>query len=156
MDGGRIRQLLTDAKSHADVGDMLLASQLYTKATEIEPNNAAAWYGLGVVQTARGFPDDSRLAFEKANMLDPEHAPTAANLAVLLENIDPVRSYELATMAVGKLGSIQQLSTIIESHNESIVDSDAVKLTDIEQNEELPMLESRETNDDFQNQKKCQ
>ena len=74
--------------------------------------------------------------------------PYSANLAVLLENIDPVRSYELATMAVGKLGSIQQLSTIIESH-ESIVDSDAVKLTDIEQNEELPMLESRETNDDF-------
>ena len=149
MDGGRISQLLTDAKAHADVGDMLLASQLYTKATEIEPNNAAAWYGLGVVQTARGFPDDSRHAFEKANMLDPEHAPTAANLAVLLENIDPVRSYELATMAVGKLGSIQQLSTIIESRNESIVDSDAVKLTDIEQNEEVPMLESRETNDDF-------
>ncbi len=149
MDGGRISQLLTDAKAHADVGDMLLASQLYTKATEIEPNNAAAWYGLGVVQTARGFPDDSRLAFEKANMLDPEHAPTAANLAVLLENIDPVRSYELATMAVGKLGSIQQLSTIIESRNESMVDSDAVKLTDIEQNEEAPMLESRETNDDF-------
>ena len=149
MDGGRIRQLLTDAKSHADVGDMLLASQLYTKATEIEPNNAAAWYGLGVVQTARGFPDDSRLAFEKANMLDPEHAPTAANLAVLLENIDPVRSYELATMAVGKLGSIQQLSTIIESRNETIVDSEAVKLTDIEQNEEVPMLESRVTNDDF-------
>ena len=149
MDGGRISQLLTDAKAHADVGDMLLASQLYTKATEIEPNNAAAWYGLGVVQTARGFPDDSRLAFEKANKLDPEHAPTAANLAVLLENIDPVRSYELATMAVGKLGSIQQLSTIIESRNESIVDSDAVKLTDIEQNEEVPMLESRETNDDF-------
>ena len=149
MDGGRIRQLLTDAKSHADVGDMLLASQLYTKATEIEPNNAAAWYGLGVVQTARGFPDDSRLAFEKANMLDPEHAPTAANLAVLLENIDPVRSYELATMAVEKLGSIQQLSIIIESHNESIVDSEAVKLTDIEQNEEAPMLESREINDDL-------
>ena len=41
MVGGRIRQLLTDAKSHADVGDMLLASQLYAKATEIEPNNAA-------------------------------------------------------------------------------------------------------------------
>ena len=149
MDGGRISQLLTDAKAHADVGDMLLASQLYTKATEIEPNNAAAWYGLGVVQTARGFPDDSRLAFEKANMLDPEHAPTAANLAVLLENIDPVRSYELATMAVEKLGSIQQLSIIIESRNESIVDSEAVKLTDIEQNEEAPMLESREINDDL-------
>ena len=149
MDGGRISQLLTDAKAHADVGDMLLASQLYTKATEIEPNNAAAWYGLGVVQTARGFPDDSRHAFEKANMLDPEHAPTAANLAVLLENIDPVRSYELATMAVEKLGSIQQLSIIIESRNESIVDSEAVKLTDIEQNEEAPMLESREINDDL-------
>tara|TARA_B100000965_G_scaffold50592_1_gene37439 strand:- start:83904 stop:85661 length:1758 start_codon:yes stop_codon:yes gene_type:complete len=149
MDGGRIRQLLTDAKSHADVGDMLLASQLYTKATDIEPNNAAAWYGLGVVQTARGFPDDSRLAFEKANMLDPEHAPTAANLAVLLENIDPIRSYELATMAVGKLGSIQQLSVIIERHNESIVENKTTILNDAELDEETPLLESREINDDL-------
>ena len=142
-------QLLTDAKSHADVGDMLLASQLYTKATEIDPNNAAAWYGLGVVQTARGFPDDSRMAFEKANMIDPEHAPTAANLAVLLENIDPVRSYELATMAVIKLGSIHQLSKIIESRNESIDESDVVTLTDNEKNGEAPLLESREINDDL-------
>ena len=143
MDGGRIRQLLTDAKSHADVGDMLLASQLYTKATEIEPNNAAAWYGLGVIQTARGFPDESRLAFEKANILDPEHAPTAANLAVLLNNIDPVRSYELATMAVSKLGSIQQLSVIIDSRNESVVESEGVKITDAEKFGEAPLIDSR-------------
>ena len=143
MDGGRISQLLTDAKSHADVGDMLLASQLYTKATEIEPNNAAAWYGLGVVQTARGFPEESRVAFEKANMLDPEHAPTAANLAVLLNNIDPVRSYELATMAVSKLGSIQQLSFIIESRDESIVEGDTVDLTEVEKFGEAPLLDSR-------------
>ncbi len=149
MDGGRIRQLLTDAKSHADVGDMLLASQLYTKATEIEPNNAAAWYGLGVVQTARGFPDYSRLAFEKANMLDPEHAPTAANLAVLLENIDPVRSYELATMAVGKLGSIHQLSMIINSQNKSKEQGETVTLTEIGKNGEVPLLESRQINDDL-------
>ncbi len=149
MDGGRIRQLLTDAKSHADVGDMLLASQLYTKATEIEPNNAAAWYGLGVVQTARGFPDESRHAFEKANMIDPEHAPTAANLAVLLENIDPIRSYDLATMAVGKLGSIQQLSLIIERQHESAVDNGAVNSIDYEQNDELPLLDSREINHDL-------
>ena len=149
MDGGRIRQLLTDAKSHADVGDMLLASQLYTKATEIEPENAAAWYGLGVVQTARGFPDESRHAFEKANMIDPEHAPTAANLAVLLENIDPIRSYDLATMAVDKLGSIQQLSLIIERQHESAVDNAAVNSIDYEQNDELPLLESREINHDL-------
>tara|TARA_Y100000768_G_scaffold56467_1_gene37788 strand:- start:1769 stop:3526 length:1758 start_codon:yes stop_codon:yes gene_type:complete len=149
MDGGRIRQLLTDAKSHADVGDMLLASQLYTKATEIEPENAAAWYGLGVVQTARGFPDESRHAFEKANMIDPEHAPTAANLAVLLENIDPIRSYDLATMAVGKLGSIQQLSLIIERQHESAADNGAVNSIDYEQNDELPLLESREINHDL-------
>tara|TARA_B100001027_G_scaffold163016_1_gene115466 strand:+ start:3330 stop:5087 length:1758 start_codon:yes stop_codon:yes gene_type:complete len=148
MDGGRIRQLLTDAKSHADVGDMLLASQLYTKATEIEPSNAAAWYGLGVIQTARGFPDESRLAFEKANMLDPEHAPTAANLAVLLSNIDPVRSYELATMAVRKLGSIQQLSVIIESRNESIVENDSLKITEAEKFGEAPLIDSRTIYDD--------
>ena len=149
MGEGRIRQLLTDAKSHADVGDMLLASQLYTEATKIEPNNAAAWYGLGVVQTARGFPDESRTAFEKANMLDPEHAPTAANLAVLLNNIDPVRSYELATMAVGKLGSIQQLSVIIESRNKPIAESDGLKLTDAGKFGDSPLLDNGHINDDL-------
>ena len=143
MDGGRIRQLLTDAKSHADVGDMLLASQLYTQATEIEPDNAAAWYGLGVVQTARGFPEESTLAFEKANILDPEHAPTAANLAVLLENVDPDRSYDLAIMAVEKLGSIQQLSTIIDRQKVqgTQIDNDSLEIRN--QNEVEELLESR-------------
>lgn len=150
MDGGRVRQLLSDAKSHADVGDMLLASQLYTKATEIDPENAAAWYGLGVVQISRGFPDESVHAFEKANSLDSEHAPTAANLAVLLENIDPDRSFQLASMAVEKLGNIQQLSGIIERQKElSFRDNDDAS-EDTDKDEGYPLLESRVVDDELQ------
>ncbi|DAC44451.1 MAG TPA: tetratricopeptide repeat protein [Candidatus Thalassarchaeaceae archaeon] len=143
MDGGRVRQLLSDAKSYADAGDMLLASQLYIKATEINPENAAAWYGLGVVQISRGFPDESVQAFERANMLDSEHAPTAANLAVLLENIDPVRSYQLALMAVEKLGSIQQLSGIIERQKETIIGQNIYTSEVNDKNDDYPLLESR-------------
>ena len=54
MDGGRVRQLLSDAKSHADVGDMLLASQLYTKATEIDPEIFADAIHQGMLISIEG------------------------------------------------------------------------------------------------------
>ena len=63
MDGDRIAQVLRDARSHADSGDMLISSKLYTDATELDPDSDAAWYGLGVVQTTRGRPEEAIIAF---------------------------------------------------------------------------------------------
>ena len=161
MDAGRIGQLLSDAKSHADSGDMLIASQLYTRATEIGINSAAAWYGLGVVQTTRGYPEESIAAFERAYEINPDHAPTAANLAILLENIDPERATVLANFAINKLGRIEQLTNLVESNETDIddvplLDSSAVNTIDdnIEEpienmaEDDIPLLQSREVLED--------
>ena len=161
MDAGRIGQLLSDAKSHADSGDMLIASQLYTRATEIGINSAAAWYGLGVVQTTRGYPEESIAAFERAYEINPDHAPTAANLAILLENIDPERATVLANFAINKLGRIEQLTNLVESNETDIddvplLDSSAVNTIDdnIEEpienmaDDDIPLLQSREVLED--------
>ena len=41
MDGNGIAQVLRDAKSHADSGDMLISSKLYTNATELDSESDA-------------------------------------------------------------------------------------------------------------------
>ena len=141
MDEGRIAQMLRDARSHADSGDMLIASQLYTSATRLEPESAAAWYGLGVVQTARGMPEEAILAFEESDRVNPGHGPTMANLAVLLENKDPQRASNFAKEAIKVLGEMQQLSEIAQGFDEPV--SEDPPLSE-EYEEELLVLESRE------------
>lgn len=43
----------------------------YTKATEIEPNLAAAWFGVYMAQQALGDTDAAREALEKAQNVEP-------------------------------------------------------------------------------------
>ena len=140
MDGSRIAQMLNDARSHADSGDMLIASQLYANAAELEPLSAAAWYGLGVVQTTRGMPGEAIIAFEKSLEINSKHAPTMANLAVLLESSDPSRASTLARAAMEQLGKIQQLVEIAE--NFEVIENN-ISVEEAE-DEELILLESRE------------
>ena len=140
MDGSRIAQMLNDARSHADSGDMLIASRLYANAAELEPLSAAAWYGLGVVQTTRGVPEEAIIAFEKSLEINSKHAPTMANLAVLLESSDPSRASTLARAAMEQLGKIQQLVEIAE--NFEVIETNIS--VEAAEDEELILLESRE------------
>ena len=141
MDEGRIAQMLRDARSHADSGDMLIASQLYTNATKLEPESAAAWYGLGVIQTTRGMPEEAIFAFEESDRVNPGHGPTMANLAVLLENKDPQRASIFAKEAIKVLGEMQQLSEIARGFDQPSVEDPSLSE---DNEEELLVLESRE------------
>ena len=142
MDENGIAQVLRDAKSHADSGDMLISSKLYTNATELDSESDAAWYGLGVVQTIRGMPDEAITAFENSYRINPNHGPTIANLAVLLENLNPERAAKLATEAIVILGKIPQLVEIANGFEgeKSRVLTEPGAIED----EELIVLESRE------------
>ena len=141
MDGDRIAQVLRDARSHADSGDMLISSKLYTDATELDPDSDAAWYGLGVVQTTRGMPEEAIIAFENSYRINPNHGPTIANLAVLLENLNPKRAAKLATEAIVILGEIPQLIEIAGSF-EAEISSFSTEPGETD-DEELIILESR-------------
>jgi len=129
--------LLNDASSKASSGDLLGALDGYTRATEMDHNNATAWYGLGVVHAKRGDSDMAIPAFEKAHDIEPTHGPTAANLAALLENTDATRASQFARLAIKSVGDVPELLRIA-----SLIDDDL----EVEE-EEPPLLESRPIED---------
>jgi len=129
--------LLNDASSKASSGDLLGALDGYTRATEMDHNNATAWYGLGVVHAKRGDSDMAIPAFEKAHDIEPTHGPTAANLAALLENTDATRASQFARLAIKSVGDVPELLRIA-----SLIDDD-LEVED----EETPLLESRPIED---------
>ena len=129
--------LLNDASSKASSGDLLGALDGYTRATEMDHNNATAWYGLGVVHAKRGDSDMAIPAFEKAHDIEPTHGPTTANLAALLENTDATRASQFARLAIKSVGDVPELLRIA-----SLIDDD-LEVED----EETPLLESRPIED---------
>ena len=84
--------LLEEASTRASTGDLVGAVESYSKAIDIDASSASAWYGMGVMQAKRGNTADAVAAFDRALELNPDHAPTSANLAVLLESSDSVRA----------------------------------------------------------------
>ena len=125
--------LLNNASSKASSGDLLGAIDDYTKATEIDQGSATAWYGLGVVHAKRGDSNLAIPAFETAHGIEPSHGPTAANLAVLLENSDIKRASDYARLAIESVGNVPELMRIASLQEE---DSEIVI-------EEAPLLEAR-------------
>ncbi|HUR81405.1 MAG TPA: tetratricopeptide repeat protein, partial [Thermoanaerobaculia bacterium] len=50
------------------------AAPVFEEAVKAEPDNAAAWAGLGLVRFNQGRIDDASAAYEKAAALDPTSA----------------------------------------------------------------------------------
>ena len=111
-----ILEKLDEASSKARTGDILGALESYRKATEMDSSSASAWYGLAVMQAKRGNTADAVSAFEQSHILNPDHAPTAANLAVLLEVSDSIRASALAKQALETLSDVEELTRIADNH----------------------------------------
>ena len=112
MNEGGVYEVLQAARSYAEAGNLLLAAEKFNEAVISSPSNATAWYGLGVVQANRGMTNQAIEAFEKTHSIDPEHGATAANLAVLLESINPHRAAEMARIAIRTVGNVDELTRI--------------------------------------------
>ena len=84
--------LLEEASTKASSGDLMGAIESYGKAIDIDAKSASAWYGMGVMQAKRGNTADAVSAFDRALDMNPDHAPTNAILAVLLEGSDSIRA----------------------------------------------------------------
>ena len=82
----------TRADQQQLVGNVEQANGLYERSRLANPNNAAAYSGLGLTcsqeQCGIGY-------LEKAMALEPDNDSTKYNLAVLYESVDPQRSLEL-------------------------------------------------------------
>ena len=137
--------LLNDASYKASSGDLLGALDNYTKATQMDQRSATAWYGLGVVHAKRGDVHRAIPAFETAHKIEPDHGPTTANLAVLLENSDTHRASDFARMAIEHVGEVPELLRIAALHDEGpepeIEEAPLLEARPVEEEvEEAPML----------------
>jgi len=120
------------------------AMESYGRAIDIDAESASAWYGMGVMQAKRGNTADAVSAFDRALNLNPDHAPTNANLAVLLEGSDSIRASELARKALLSISDLKDLDRIASMHpvDDSPLLTSKVAVEEIEIIEEAPMLES--------------
>ncbi|MFF5182558.1 tetratricopeptide repeat protein [Streptomyces sp. NPDC000345] len=77
------------------------ASRLYRKVLALDPDNAVAWYNLGVIAHEDGRTADARAAYEKTLKIDPSFQAALFNEALLLKSSDPDRAMGLLERAVG-------------------------------------------------------
>jgi tetratricopeptide (TPR) repeat protein len=136
--------LLEEASTRSSTGDLVGAVESYGRAIDIDASSASAWYGMGVMQAKRGNTADAVAAFDKALELNPDHAPTSANLAVLLEGSDSVRASELAKKALRTIPDLDDLDRIASKHpsDEAPILVSSIPAEEDEDIEEPPMLES--------------
>lgn len=108
-----VEYTLAQANEIARQGDYTLAKFAYEFCIETETDNSAAWYGLGVVNHQMGDEEGAIVAFERAFLINRFHAPTAANLAILLDGRDLLlaRRYANSALELGltdvRLGSLK-------------------------------------------------
>ena len=134
MNNGDIDELLLRAEEKANANDLHSSSELYQRVTTLDPNNASAWYGYGVIQAKIGERNNAIEAFEKAFVLNPNHGPSAANLAVLIEKKDSKRSANLARIGIKHMGENTEL----------------IRLSNLHPIESLPLIEASHVYTNFE------
>ena len=84
----------------------------YQRVISFDPDNSTALYCLGVLYAKIGDLDEAIKSFEKSHKSYPNHGPTLANLAALVENQDPVKASEYAKLAKVSLPDDDNISRI--------------------------------------------
>ena len=116
-------------------GDYPKAILTYLDALRMDENNATAWFCLGVLYSKTGSSKDAVEAFEKCDEKYPDHPPTLANLAYLLEESEPERASNFAKRALPHLEQDEKLNNI-------------ASISKPEETQELVFIESQPINED--------
>jgi chemotaxis protein methyltransferase WspC len=79
------RDLLAEAKTHADAGRLAQAEQACRDALALRGENAEAWFLLGLTAECAGRQDDAERSWRRCVYLDPDHYEALCALALLFE-----------------------------------------------------------------------
>jgi len=143
--------MLHEADKFADEEKYVEAAEIYSKITNSDNNYAAAWYGLGISKAKLGNLDGAIRAFEQAHRINPDYGATNANLAFLLEKIDPERAANFARMAMESIGEkveLLRIANLMENIEISLFDY-SHKYVEEEQ-EEIIILPSKTISETIQ------
>ena len=112
--GTSLGESMDDAANLARSGNDSEAIDSYLSVLEINSENATAWYCLGVLYARTNNLEKAVRAFEKSDMIMPNHPPTVANLAYLLAESDPLGASKYARSAIVTISDDDTLSSIAE------------------------------------------
>jgi chemotaxis protein methyltransferase WspC len=79
------RDLLAEAKTHADAGRLAQAEQACRDALALRGEDAEAWFLLGLTAECAGRQDDAERCWRRCVYLDPDHYEALCGLALLFE-----------------------------------------------------------------------
>jgi chemotaxis protein methyltransferase WspC len=79
------RDLLAEAKRHADAGRLAEAEQACREALALRGEDAEAWFLLGLTVECAGRPQDAERCWRRCVYLDPDHYEALCALALLFE-----------------------------------------------------------------------
>ena len=112
--GGSLAEMLQGASDLANSGRDAESIDAYNRVISEDPENATAWYCLGVLHSRAGSTEEAVQSFERSDRSFPNHGPTLANLATLLEGSDPRKASEYATAAMVSLPGDPNISRIAQ------------------------------------------
>ncbi len=79
------RDLLAEAKAHADAGRLAEAQEACRARLAVRADDAEAWFLLGLTAECAGRPRDAEDAWRRCVYLDPDHYEALCALALLAE-----------------------------------------------------------------------
>lgn len=135
-----VSDMLIEAKALSVSGDLEGAIRIHCSVIDIDSNNATSWYCLGVLYFETGLLGKSIEAFENSDRIYPNHPPTLANLAYLLEKEDPESASDYANAAMINIEDDEKLESI-SKHPKSSELEDRVFV-------EARQIEKKNTQDD--------
>ena len=143
MEDDPMASVMLRGKALAETGAYPEAIECFEEVVSTIPENHTAWYYLGVLQANIGSTHQAIQAFETVDRHFPNHAPTLSNLAVLLQNDNPLKASEYAKVALLKFVDNEELLRI----------SDVSIVEEREETPEKMFIEAQpvEYSDDLQN-----
>jgi len=67
------------------------SAEAFKKATDLDPEDASAWVGLGLAQNQSEMPDEAVKSFERAISIDPRNKDAHYNLGLAMAGLDRLK-----------------------------------------------------------------
>jgi|TARA_B110000967_G_scaffold197101_1_gene228433 tetratricopeptide (TPR) repeat protein len=114
-----IKVKLDEALSCFGSNNFIETLRIYDLILKHDSDNITALYSKGVTYSKMGESEKAVISFKQVNKLYPNHPPTVANLAVLLEELNVQEAVDFANIAAisyPDLEAINRISKLLENN----------------------------------------
>jgi len=142
--GSNIMDMIQEARNLYENGEYKNSLNIYNDIINIDEKNVNALYSIGVIKSHQKENNVAIEFFEKVNDIMPNHPPTVANLAYLLEREKPREAAEYANIALITFPDLADLKRIVKNLNnereEEIIDDKELELSEEETEQEILLI----------------